>query len=259
MKAILLLLVLLTFTSQLKLNIDSSIVLQPGQNTKIPLVCEGARGEVSFGAKGLPKGLELRGNVIEGTAGAVFGYFPVLIDARDISGNSISQIMVMRVLDTPVSGGQSGSAQSITFTPLQNQATSGSSAIFQNGGSSNSQLQNQGPNQNQNQNPAQNSNQNPNSQGLGQPNQPSSPSSNNLNSLLDMFAPVSPTNPNIGGYNPSTPASQQTYPTPASPTGVPEGTPTNMIPRLINDAKAPRLPSDKNVITSDSVKVNAIF
>lgn len=62
-------------------------------------------------------------------------------------------------------------------------------------------------------------------------------------------------------YNqPNNPANnQRSYPTPNLPMGGnPNGAP-NTTPKLIDAAQAPRLPTDKNKITPDSVKATAIF
>ncbi len=77
------LLITLTLTAGLKLNLDSSIVINPGQKVNVPLACTGSVGQVNYQVKGLPKGLVYTNGVIQGNADALVGYYPVIIDAKD--------------------------------------------------------------------------------------------------------------------------------------------------------------------------------
>ena len=68
MKAILCaLLVCSCLAGTLKLNLDSSIAINPGQRISLPLSCTGSTGAINDQVKGLPKGLSYRNGVIEGT------------------------------------------------------------------------------------------------------------------------------------------------------------------------------------------------
>lgn len=57
----------LTLSASLKLNIDNSIIISPGQKISLPLTCVGSMGQVSYEVKGLPKGLSLLNGIIQGT------------------------------------------------------------------------------------------------------------------------------------------------------------------------------------------------
>lgn len=97
----------------LKLNLDNSIQITPGQKVNLPLSCTGAVGQINFQAKGLPKGLFLSNGVIQGVNEANSGYFPVIIDARDERNNYISQIVVIKIVN-------SASNSQIVFNAGQN-------------------------------------------------------------------------------------------------------------------------------------------
>lgn len=126
-----------------------------------------------------------------------------------------------------------------------------------------------GPSFNPNQNPNQNPNLNPNSnQPFTVPSGPSGPSSSPsnrpfeagpripLDNLLNQFAPNDfPNRLNDGPI----PGVRRSYPTPDLPTGPSPNAAPNLTPLLIETAKAPRLPSDKNKITPDNVKATAVF
>lgn len=47
-------------TAGMKLNIDSTLKIFPGQSVMIPVECQGAQGRVNIDVKGLPKGLILK-------------------------------------------------------------------------------------------------------------------------------------------------------------------------------------------------------
>lgn len=123
----------------------------------------------------------------------------------------------------------------------------------------------QNPNQNPNINP--NSNPNSNQPVPSGPTGPSTgPSGGNrpfetgpripLDNLLNQFAPNDfPNRLNDGPI----PGVKRSYPTPDLPTGPAPNAAPNLTPLLIETAKAPRLPSDKNKITPDNVKATAIF
>lgn len=67
------LLITLTLTAGLRLNLDSSIVINPGQKVNVPLACTGSVGQVNYQVKGLPKGLVYTNGVIQGNSDALTG------------------------------------------------------------------------------------------------------------------------------------------------------------------------------------------
>lgn len=48
------------FCGSMRLNIDSSIIISPGQKVHMPIPCSGGQGRINMDAKGLPKGLVIQ-------------------------------------------------------------------------------------------------------------------------------------------------------------------------------------------------------
>lgn len=84
----------------LKLNLDNSISISPGQKINLPLSCTGSAGRVDYQVKGLPKGINYSNGIIQGVNEASSGYYPVIIDARDEKNNFVSQIIVIKITNS---------------------------------------------------------------------------------------------------------------------------------------------------------------
>lgn len=125
---------LITFVlcNSMKLNIDSSITISPGQKVYMPITCSGGQGKINMDAKGLPKGLIIQEGYLRGETDASSGFFPVLIDARDDYGNFVSQILMIKV------GKQSGAqitvsnGQTIATTTINSAGSSTTSIPVNN-------------------------------------------------------------------------------------------------------------------------------
>ena len=124
----------------LKLNIDNSISITPGQKISLPLSCTGSAGRVDYQVKGLPKGISYSNGIIQGVNEASSGYYPVIIDARDEKNNFVSQIIVIKI---PNSAGNQ-----VTVSSSENK----SSAVTTSGSIINVNLNTSPQQTNQNQN-----------------------------------------------------------------------------------------------------------
>jgi hypothetical protein len=244
----------------LKLNLDNSISISPGQKINLPLSCTGSAGRVDYQVKGLPKGISYSNGIIQGVNEASSGYYPVIIDARDEKNNFVSQIIVIKI---PNSAGNQATANS--SENKSSVVTTGGSIVNVNVSSSPQQT-----NQNQNyqitggllKTPT--STAQPNNPGSIIPivNAPSQPKNSDtpktqpsIDSLLSQFAPLD--TESLLSVSPS--SGKKSYPTFDLPTeGGPNQAP-NTTPMFIESAKAERLPTNKNKITADSVKATAIF
>jgi hypothetical protein len=257
----------------LKLNLDNSISISPGQKINLPLSCTGSAGRVDYQVKGLPKGISYSNGIIQGVNEASSGYYPVIIDARDEKNNFVSQIIVIKI---PNSAGNQATANS----------SENKSSVVTTGGSIVNVNVNTSPQQtNQNQNyqitggllktPTSTAQQNKpgsiiqivnapssfvapenNSVPSSQPKNSDTPKAQpSIDSLLSQFAPLD--TESLLSASPS--SGKKSYPTFDLPTEGGQNQAPNTTPMFIESAKAERLPTNKDKITADSVKATAIF
>lgn len=171
------LLISLALTAGLKLNLDSSIVINSGQKVNLPLSCTGSVGQVNFQVKGLPKGLVYSNGVIQGNSDALVGYYPVIIDAKDEKNNFASQIIVFKVGNAGISNSRStvNNGQAVTTSII----TDGNTVITATGNQGSVNVNWQDAQQGTNLNIIGNLNQNNNNLNL-QPSQQSASSTPNI-------------------------------------------------------------------------------